>query len=97
MAALPVLVASLPQIKWMNLLSSIGLDFTSLLNPFGKKKKGMDISKEQLESVFNEVMQSHPHLQEPITDLVNFYMTYRTINDPTPALQDGSTTEYEPV
>jgi len=97
MAALPILVASLPQIKWMNLLSSIGLDFTSLINPFGKKKKGASVSTEQLTAVFNGLMQEHPHLQEPISDLVNFYMTYRYINGP--ALPDGSTTptEQQPV
>ncbi|WP_155297265.1 hypothetical protein [Spirosoma aerolatum] len=73
--ALPVLAAELPKIKWMSLVSQLGMN---PMNLFSKKKK--DVSSEQLNQVIEQLMNDHPHLREPLTYLIQFWVTYKDIN-----------------
>ncbi|WP_293684421.1 hypothetical protein [Spirosoma sp. 48-14] len=73
--ALPVLASELPKIKWMSLVSQLGMNPMSL---FSKKKK--DVSSEQLNAVLEQLMTDHPHLREPLTILIQFWISYKDIN-----------------
>lgn len=81
-AALPVLANELPKIKWMSLVSQLGMN---PMNLFSKKKK--DVSSEQLKGVLEQLIKDHPHLREPITYLVQFWFTYQHINHGSTAIE----------